>query len=107
MDKRVFIKNFGCSSNTADGEVLAGCLAQAGYKIVLSETEADLLIYNTCAVKGPTENRIINEIKNAPKNKKIVIAGCLPKISFERMMREVHFDGAVGPAVGEEIVDVV
>ena len=107
MDKRVFIKNFGCSSNTADSEVLAGCLAQAGYKIVLSETEADLLIYNTCAVKGPTENRIINEIKNAPKNKKIVITGCLPKISFERMMREVHFDGAVGPAVGGEIVDVV
>ncbi len=70
MDKRVFIKNFGCSSNTADGEVLAGCLAQAGYKITQSETEADLLIYNTCAVKGPTENRVINEIKNAPKNKK-------------------------------------
>ncbi len=107
MDKRVFIKNFGCSSNTADGEVLAGCLVQAGYKITQSETEADLLIYNTCAVKGPTENRIINEIKNAPKNKKIVITGCLPKISFERMLREVHFDGAVGPAVGEEIVDVV
>ena len=107
MEKRVFIKNFGCSSNTADGEVLAGCLAQAGYKITQSETEADLIIYNTCAVKGPTENRIINEIKNAPKNKKIVITGCLPKISFERMMREVHFDGAVGPAVGGEIVDVV
>jgi MiaB-like tRNA modifying enzyme len=107
MDKRVFIKNFGCSSNTADGEVLAGCLAQAGYKITQSETEADLLIYNTCAVKGPTENRIINEIKNAPKNKKIVVTGCLPKISFERMLREVHFDGAVGPAVGGEIVDVV
>ena len=109
MDKRVFIfiKNFGCSSNTADGEVLAGCLAQARYKITQTETEADLLIYNTCAVKGPTENRIINEIKNAPKNKKIVISGCLPKISFERMLREVHFDGAVGPAVGGEIVDVV
>lgn len=107
MEKRVFIKNFGCSSNTADGEVIAGCLAQAGYKIAQSETEADLLIYNTCAVKGPTENRIINEIKSAPKNKKIVVTGCLPKISFERMLREVHFDGAVGPAVGGEIVDVV
>jgi threonylcarbamoyladenosine tRNA methylthiotransferase CDKAL1 len=107
MDKTVFIKNFGCSSNTADGEVLAGCLTQAGYTLTPTETEADLLIYNTCAVKGPTENRIINEIKNAPKTKKIIIAGCLPKISFERMLREVHFDGAVGPAVGGEIVDVV
>ena len=104
---QVFIRNYGCSSNTADGEVLAGCLAQAGFQLAASETEADLLIYNTCAVKGPTENRIIDDLKHAPKDKKIVVAGCLPKISFERLLREVHFDGAVGPAVGGEIVDVV
>jgi tRNA A37 methylthiotransferase MiaB len=78
-----------------------------GFQLAASETEADLLIYNTCAVKGPTENRIIDDLKHAPKNKKIVVAGCLPKISFERLLREVHFDGAVGPAVGGEIVDVV
>ena len=107
MVKRVFIKNFGCSSNTADGEVLAGCLAQAGFQIATSESEADLIIYNTCAVKGPTENRIIDAVKHAPKDKKIVVAGCLPKISFERLCREAYFDGAVGPAVGKEIVDVV
>ena len=106
MGYQVFIKNFGCSSNTADGEVLAGCLAQAGFQIATSETKADLLIYNTCAVKGPTENRIINALKQAPKNKKIIIAGCLPKISFERLSREAYFDAAVGPALGKEIVDV-
>jgi len=107
MDQAVFIKNFGCSANTADGEVLAGCLKQAGYTLATSESEADLIIFNTCAVKGPTENRIINEIKQAPKDRKIVVAGCLPKISFDRLCREAHFDGAVGPAVGDEIVDVV
>jgi MiaB-like tRNA modifying enzyme len=106
MGYQVFIKNFGCSSNIADGEVLAGCLAQAGFQIATTEAEADLLIYNTCAVKGPTENRIINALKQAPKNKKILIAGCLPKISFERLCRESYFDAAVGPAVGKEIVDV-
>ncbi len=106
MVMRVFIKNFGCSSNIADGEVLAGCLAKAGYQIAKSEPEADLLIYNTCAVKGPTENRIIAALKQAPQNKKIIIAGCLPKISFERLCLEAHFDGAVGPAVGKEIVNV-
>lgn len=91
----------------ADGEVLAGCLAQAGFQLVASEEEATVLIYNTCAVKGPTENRIIDAMKRAPKSKKLIVAGCLPKISFERLLREVRFDGAIGPAVGEEIVDVV
>ncbi len=104
---RVFLKNFGCSANTADGEVLAGCLSQAGYQLTTSETEANVLIYNTCAVKGPTENRIINAMKQAPKGKKLIVAGCLPMISFERLLREVRFDGAVGPSVGEGIVDVV
>ncbi len=103
----VFIRNFGCSSNTSDGEVMAGCLAKAGYPIADIEAEADVLIFNTCAVKGPTENRIINAIKQAPKNKKIVITGCLPKISFERLMQEARFDAVVGPAVGKQIVDVV
>jgi threonylcarbamoyladenosine tRNA methylthiotransferase CDKAL1 len=107
MDHTVFIKNYGCAGNTADGETLAGCLKQAGYRLAASEAEADLIVYNTCAVKGPTENRIINDIENAPKNRKIVVAGCLPKISFERLCREAHFDGAVGPAAGEEIVEVV
>jgi threonylcarbamoyladenosine tRNA methylthiotransferase CDKAL1 len=91
----------------ADGEVLAGCLAQAGFQLAASESEADVLIYNTCAVKGPTENRIIDALKRAPKGKKLVVAGCLPIISFERLLHEVRFDGAVGPAVGKGIVDVV
>jgi threonylcarbamoyladenosine tRNA methylthiotransferase CDKAL1 len=107
MGWQVFVKNFGCSSNVADGEVLAGCLFEAGFQLGTSESEADVIIYNTCAVKGPTENRIIDAIKHAPKDKKIVVSGCLPKISFERLLRETHFDGAIGPAVGREIVDVV
>lgn len=86
--------------------MLIGCLSEAGFKITSSEKDADLIIYNTCAVKGPTENRIINEIKNAPKGKKIIIAGCLPKISLDRLERETYFNGVVGPAFGVKIVEV-
>jgi hypothetical protein len=56
---RVFVKSFGCAANLADGEVLAGCLAKAKCELADSASEADVLIYNTCAVKGPTENRVI------------------------------------------------
>ena len=104
---RIFIKSFGCSTNLADGEVLAGCLAEAGYKLLDSVADADVIIYNTCAVKGPTENRIIELLKRVPANKKLIIAGCLPLINFERLCREVRFDGAVGPAAGDRIVEVV
>jgi len=103
----VFVKSYGCSANLADGEFLKGCLAKAGYKLIRSAPIADVLIYNTCAVKGPTENRVIEALKRAPRDKKLIVAGCLPLINFERLRREVRFDGAVGPAFGDEIVDVV
>lgn len=104
---QVFVKSFGCSTNLADGEVLAGCLAEAGYKLVNSVTSADVIIYNTCAVKGPTENRIIEILKRVPANKKVIIAGCLPLINFERLCKEVRFDGVVGPAAGDGIIEIV
>jgi threonylcarbamoyladenosine tRNA methylthiotransferase CDKAL1 len=103
----VFVKSYGCSANLADGEVLEGCLAKAGYTLADSALKADVIIYNTCAVKGPTENRAIAALKHVPKGKKLIVAGCLPLINFERLRCEVRFDGVVGPAAGGEIVDVV
>jgi threonylcarbamoyladenosine tRNA methylthiotransferase CDKAL1 len=104
---RVFIKSYGCSANTADTEVLKGCIAQAGYQLTDSASTANVVIYNTCAVKGPTENRIIHALKNIPREKRVIIAGCLPLINFERLRREVRFSAAVGPATGQKIIDVV
>lgn len=103
----MFVKSFGCSTNLADGEVLAGCLLKAGYKIATNVTDADVVVYNTCAVKGPTENRMIEVLKRVPKGKKLIVAGCLPIINFERLCREARFDGVAGPAVGEKIVSIV
>jgi threonylcarbamoyladenosine tRNA methylthiotransferase CDKAL1 len=104
---RVFVRSFGCSASLADGEVLAGCLAGAGYELADSVAAADVVVYNTCAVKGPTENRVIEVLRRVPKGKRVVVAGCLPLISYERLCREVRFDGVVGPAVGNGIVEVL
>ena len=104
---KVFIRSFGCSTNLADGQVLAGCLAEAGHVLVGSVVSADVVVCNTCAVKGPTESRMISVLKKIPADKKLVVAGCLPLVNFERMNRQVRFDGIAGPAAGEGIVEVV
>lgn len=104
---RIYLKGFGCSSSLADTEVLAGCLASVGHKIVNNPDIAELVLFNTCAVKTPTENRMIHLLKKVPKEKKLIVAGCLPLINFERLHKEVRFDGVVGPAFGKKIVDVV
>jgi MiaB-like tRNA modifying enzyme len=107
--KRVFVESFGCSSNLADGEYLRGCLSQAGFEVVDEIAGTDVLVFNTCAVKSPTENRIIEKLKKATKlkKKKLIVTGCLPLINLERLKREVKCDGILGPAPGFKIVEVV
>ena len=58
-------------------------------------------------MKAPTENRIIDILRKAPKNKRLVVTGCLPVINFERLEKEVDFDGVTGPAPGDKIVEVL
>ncbi len=105
--RRVYVKSFGCPTNLADGEVIAGCLSRAGYEVVGEAQSADILIYNTCAVKGPTENRMIDILRKAPRDKRLIVTGCLPLINFERLRAQVEFDGVVGPAPGSRIVEAV
>ncbi len=105
--KRVYVKSFGCPTNLADGEVITGCLSKAGFEIVEETHNANILIYNTCAVKSPTENRIIDILKKAPRDKRLIVTGCLPLINYERLKAEVDFDGVMGPAPGAKIVEVV
>lgn len=105
--KRVFVKSFGCSTNMADGEFIIGCLLKGNYEVVSNPDDADILVYNTCAVKTPTENRMIDILKKAPKTKKIVVTGCLPLINLERLRKEIDFDGILGPAPGPKIVETL
>jgi len=91
----------------ADGEFMMGCLSKAGFEVVECSDDADVLIYNTCAVKSPTENRMFEILRKAPKDKKLVVAGCLPLINLERLKNEVRFDGLLSPASGYRIVEAV
>ena len=64
---RVYVKSFGCSANLADGEAITGCISEAGFEVVSDPGDAEILVYNTCAVKSPTENRIIDILRKVPQ----------------------------------------
>ena len=86
---------------------MAGCLSKVGYEIVENTEAADVIIYNTCAVKTPTETRMMDILRRVPRNKKLIVAGCLPLINFERLKKEVEFDGVIGPSSGDRIIEIV
>jgi len=85
----VFIETYGCSFNVADGEAMAGVLAQAGYQVVGSSARADVIVLNTCTVKDRTywefEKRLRELKAQAARGAgpQLVVAGCIAK-AYER-----------------------
>ncbi len=71
---RVYLETYGCTLNQADSDILKA-LVSSKHQLVDSEGESEVIILNTCTVKGTTENKILSRMKSA--DKKLVIAGCL------------------------------
>jgi len=102
MKEKIFIRTFGCSLNQSDSEQMAGVLTHAGFIIILKPEDADLIILNSCTVKGPTENSLFKEIKKW-KNKRLVIAGCIPQTDKEKLKEY----SLIGTKNLNQIVEVV
>uniref|UniRef100_A0A8C2I4Y1 tRNA-t(6)A37 methylthiotransferase n=1 Tax=Cyprinus carpio TaxID=7962 RepID=A0A8C2I4Y1_CYPCA len=78
--QKIWVRTWGCSHNSSDGEYMAGQLAASGYKITENPSDADLWLLNSCTVKNPAEDHFRNSIKKAQEqNKKVVVAGCVPQ----------------------------
>ncbi len=80
MTKKIFIKTYGCQSNIADSEVIAGILSKENYELVNNIADADIVILNSCAVKNATQSKVFQFIENVPPNKKLIVGGCLPRV---------------------------
>ena len=86
----IFIKTFGCQSNYADSETIAGLLAEHGHILVNSVEEADFVITNSCGVKGKTENRITHFIREASLKRPTYVGGCLTSmVSVKKLCPDI------------------
>lgn len=82
MDNYAYIETYGCSANKNNTEIIAGLLRQSGYQLTANKGIAEILIINTCIVKGKTETKIKRRIQDLSKlyrNKLMIIAGCMPE----------------------------
>jgi MiaB-like tRNA modifying enzyme len=88
--------------------IIAGILENTGL-VPVSLREAAYVIVNSCAVKSPTENKVIDFLKKASKmDKKVIITGCLPKTNLRRIEREVpDFSAAIDPQSVDKIAEVL
>jgi len=84
-NKKYLLKTYGCQANLSDSEKIAGILEFIGFIKTQTEEEADLIIFNTCAIRENAEERVFGELGRVSqlKYKKndliIVVCGCMPQ----------------------------
>src|SRR5712672_1371705 len=66
----VYIKTYGCQMNERDSEAVAAQLVAKGYSLAKSETNADVVLLNTCSVRDFAEQKAINKMKHLVGNAK-------------------------------------
>ena len=59
---KYLIKTYGCQMNVHESEKLAGILEEMGYTLAESQNEADLVLFNTCAIRESAEQKIFAHI---------------------------------------------
>ena len=60
----VFIKTYGCQMNERDSEAVSAQLLARGYSLSPSETEADVVLLNTCSVRDMAEQKALSKMQN-------------------------------------------
>ena len=80
---KAFVHTYGCQGNVADGERLKGMLEEMGYSLVDELDGADLVLYNTCAIREHAEDRVFGNVgalksrKSENRDMKILLCGCM------------------------------
>ncbi len=94
--ERIFIETYGCTLNQADSDVMESILTEKGYVVERGKTnyknigKYDHIIINTCTVKKPTEQKIIDRLEHLTQIKdKLIVTGCLASASPDIIKKAV------------------
>ena len=95
MAKKYLIETFGCQMNFHDSERMAGLLDQAGYEPTRDDTDADVIVINTCSVREHAEEKLytrlgeLRALEQETGHKPVVaVAGCVAQQEGESLLRK-------------------
>jgi tRNA-2-methylthio-N6-dimethylallyladenosine synthase len=88
------VRTYGCQMNVHDSERLAGLLEAAGYRRAAKGADADVVVFNTCAVRENADNKLYGNLshlvprKQANPNMQIAVGGCLAQKDRDAVLRQ-------------------
>lgn len=92
MNKKVFLKTFGCQMNESDSEIVRSILTRVGYRFVDVFNKADIILFNTCSVRETATRKVfgqIYEIRHQLAGKPVLIGilGCMATDAKQELLK--------------------
>lgn len=112
--RKVWMKTFGCQMNYHDSDRILSHLADLNFEKTEELDDADMVLFNTCAVRDLSNNKFysqLGEMKHAKKKKNglvVGIGGCVAQTEGKELVKKYqHLDFAFGTDVIDTINDMV
>ena len=106
--------SLGCDKNLVDSEQMLGLLTQKGFTLTDDETQADVIVINTCCfIHDAKEESIQNilemaEYRKSGRCKALIVTGCLAQRYKQEIMDEIEeVDAVIGTTAHDEIFEVI
>ena len=111
---KIFFVSLGCDKNLVDSEVMLGYLREKNYEITNDETEADIIVINTCCFIHDAKEESINTILEMAEYKKVgtlkalIVTGCLAQRYHNEIKEEIpEVDAIIGTTGYETIGEAI
>ncbi len=111
---KILFVSLGCDKNLVDTEMMLGQLSQEGFAFTDDETEAEIIVVNTCCFINDAKEESINtilemaELKKQGNLKALVVTGCLAQRYKEEIQTEIpEVDCILGTTAIDKIVEAV
>lgn len=109
----VYIKTYGCQMNERDSDQVAQMLAARGYRLTRDETDADVILLNTCSVRDMAEQKALGKMgmlrRLREKRPHLVFGylGCMAQSRGSELVESSHVDLVVGTQKFHKVADYV
>jgi ribosomal protein S12 methylthiotransferase len=114
IKEKVSLVSLGCPKNLVDAEVMLGYLSRDAYEVTTDETQADIIIVNTCSFIKEAKQESIDTIldladrKHDARCRLLIVTGCLPQRYQEELAKELpEVDIFIGTGDYPRIAEII
>ena len=96
-DRTYLVETYGCQMNVHDSERISGLLDEAGFIPVIPGEQADIVVFNTCAVRENADNKLYGNlsflapVKKANPGMQIAVGGCLAQKDQDLILKKAPY----------------